>query len=124
MTLGEIVKEYRAKNNLSLREFASRCGMSHSYIAMLENESNSKTGEPMVPTITTINKIARGMGRTIDSVIAEADDMLVSLSNEKETITEKLTPEEYEILQLFRSLDEVGQNVMLAAGRAARRGRE
>ena len=121
MTLGEIVKEYRAKNNLSLREFASRCGMSHSYIAMLENESNSKTGEPMVPTITTINKIARGMGRTIDSVIAEADDMLVSLSNEKETITEKLTPEEYEIIQLFRSLDETGQNVMLAAGRAARK---
>ena len=124
MTFGEIVKEYRAKNNLSLREFASKCGMSHSYIAMLENESNSKTGEPMVPTITTINKIARGMGKTIDAIIAEADDMLVSLSKEKETINEKLTPEEYEILQLFRSLDEVGQNVMLAAGRAARRGRE
>lgn len=124
MTLGEIVKEYRAKNNLSLREFASKCGMSHSYIAMLESESNSKTGEPMVPTITTINKIARGMGKTIDALIAEADDMLVSLSKEKETINEKLTLEEYEILQLFRSLDEVGQNVMLAAGRAARRGRE
>ncbi len=121
MTLGEIVKEYRAKNNLSLREFASRCGMSHSYIAMLENESNSKTGEPMVPTITTINKIARGMGKTIDALIAEADDMLVSISKENETINEKLTPDEYEILQLFRALDERGQNVMLAAGRAARK---
>lgn len=121
MTLGEIVKEYRKKNKLSLREFASRCGMSHSYIAMIENEENSKTGEPIIPTITTINKIAKGMGRTIDSVIAEADDMLVSLSAEAETITEKLTVDEYEILQLFRSLDEVGQNVMLAAGRAAMR---
>ena len=119
MTLGEIVKEYRKKNKLSLREFASRCGMSHSYIAMLENEENSKTGEPMIPSITTINKIARGMGRTIDSVIAEADDMLVSLSSDTETITEKLTAEEYEIIQLFRALDERGQQVMLAAGRAA-----
>ena len=121
MTLGEMVKEYREKNNLSLRAFASKCGMSHSYIAMIENEENSKTGEPIIPTITTINKIAKGMGRTIDSVIAEADDMLVSISQEKETITEKLTIEEYEILQLFRSLDDTGQNVMLAAGRAARR---
>lgn len=40
---------------------------------------------------------------------------------EPETITEKLTAEEYEIIQLFRSLDETGQNVMLAAGRAARK---
>ena len=121
MTLGEIVKEYRTKNNLSLREFASRCGMSHSYIAMLENEENSKTGEPMVPTITTINKIARGMGKTIDALIAEADDMLVSLSTERETITEKLTTDEYEILQLFRSLDEKGKEFMLSAGKAVRK---
>ena len=121
MTLGEIVKEYRAKNNLSLREFASKCGMSHSYIAMLENESNSKTGGPIIPTITTINKIARGMGKTIDALIAEADDMLVSLSKEKETINEKLTPDEYEILQLFRSLDEKGKEFMLSAGKAVRK---
>lgn len=40
MLLGEIIKEYRAKHNLSLQDFADKIGTSRSYIHMLEKNIN------------------------------------------------------------------------------------
>ena len=79
MDIGTIIKNYRKEHKLTLREFASRCGTSHSYIAMLEKGENSKTGEPMVPTLDTYKKIARGLNMSLNDLIAMCDDMPVSM---------------------------------------------
>ena len=91
MEIGLLIKQYRHENNLTLREFASRCGTSHSYIAMLESGKNSKTGEPIVPSITMLKKIAQGMNLSVNSLIDSCDDIPVTL-NDVPTIEN--TPEE------------------------------
>lgn len=79
MDIGLLVKQYRQTNNLTLREFAARCGTSHSYIAMLESHKNSKTGEPIIPTIAMIRKLSRGMNMSVNEIIAICDDTPISL---------------------------------------------
>lgn len=94
MTLGEIIKEYRQKNNLSQRRFALMCGISNGYISMLEDEKNPKTGGPIIPSILTMKKLAAAMGMSLNELMTSAQDMNVSLdpsldiqlfSNEQET---------------------------------------
>jgi transcriptional regulator with XRE-family HTH domain len=118
MEIGFLIKQYRQENNLTLRDFATRCGTSHSYIAMLESNKNSKTGEPIVPTLTMLNKISRGMGISVNDLINICDDIPISLSQEENTPEEpKLTEGERMLLDLFRQIPEEQQKVFLDMGR-------
>ena len=40
MTLGELIKEYRSKNNLSMDAFADKSGISKAYISLLEKNKH------------------------------------------------------------------------------------
>ncbi|HDR8043061.1 TPA: helix-turn-helix transcriptional regulator [Bacillus cereus] len=60
-TLGEIIKNYRLTNKLSLREFAQKCDVSHTYIDKLEKGVDSRTGKPVEPTLLVIEKISNAM---------------------------------------------------------------
>lgn len=42
MTLGDLVKNYREKNNITMDEFSKTCSLSKGYISMLENNTNIK----------------------------------------------------------------------------------
>ena len=115
MTLSALVKQYRERNEYSMRDFAKKCGTSHSYIAMIENEKNSKTGEPIVPSLAMIKKIAHGLDMTINELITLCDDMPVSLSDvkfvDKTAPTEpKLSEGEEMLLKLFRKLPQEAQD--------------
>lgn len=85
MEIGFLIKRHRQEKNLTLREFAAKCGTSHSYIAMLENGKNSKTGEPIVPSISMLRKISLGMGISINELIAMCDDMPITLNDNTPT---------------------------------------
>jgi len=74
MTIGEIIREYRTINNLSMEEFALKCGLSKGYISMLENNKNPRSGKPIIPSIETIRQVANGMATDIDALIAKLDD--------------------------------------------------
>lgn len=90
MKLGDIVKTYRKDNDLTMREFAQRCNVSHSYIAMLEDGKNSKTGAPITPTLVTLKKIAEGMNISVDELISAAEDMPVKLEKTQQGINLQL----------------------------------
>ena len=81
MKLGELIKNHRRENKLTLRDFAQRCGMSHSYISMLEECKNSKTGEPMTPTLATLKKIANALNMSLNDLMTAADDMPVKIED-------------------------------------------
>ena len=113
MELGFFIKQYRKNNNLTLREFAARCGTSHSYIAMLENNKNSKTGEPIVPTLTMLNKISHGMNISVNDLISICDDMPISLDANSNfdiqlfAANKKTSPDHQELTEGERVLLEV-----------------
>lgn len=93
-TLGEIIKDYRNEHHLSLRDFASKCDLSFSYVSMLEKNKDPR-GNPIVPTIATINKVAEAMNLSFEDVFYNLDgnaEIKVNSSIEPPSYT----PPEYE----------------------------
>jgi transcriptional regulator with XRE-family HTH domain len=70
-TLGDYIKEYRDKKDLSLRDFAKLCDLSHSYVASLEKGIDSRSKKPVVPTIETLEKIAKATNTTLRQLLVE-----------------------------------------------------
>lgn len=74
MFLGEIIKKYREEHNLSLRAFANKCGLSYTYISMLEKNTDYRTGKPIAPTLDSVKYIASAMNIPIDDLLKLLDD--------------------------------------------------
>ena len=74
MFLGEIIKKYRKENKLSLRAFASKCGLSYTYISMLEKNIDYRTGKPIAPTLDSVKYISNAMNIPIDDLLKMLDD--------------------------------------------------
>ncbi|HDR7517010.1 helix-turn-helix domain-containing protein [Bacillus mobilis] len=70
-TLGEIIKNYRLTNKLSLRDFAQKCDVSHTYIDKLEKGIDSRNGKPVEPTLLVIEKISKAMGKKTETLLKE-----------------------------------------------------
>ncbi|PEP54022.1 transcriptional regulator [Bacillus wiedmannii] len=70
-TLGEIIKDYRLKNKLSLRDFAQKCDVSHTYIDKLEKGIDSRNGKPVEPTLLVIEKISKAMNKKTETLLEE-----------------------------------------------------
>ena len=79
MKLSEIVRRYREEHGLSIRQFAKQCDISHSAIANIENETNSY-GEPYIPQLGTINKVAYGMGIPARDLLSMMDGVNIESS--------------------------------------------
>ena len=73
MFLGDLIKQYRTINKLSLRNFASRCGLSHTYISALEKNIDPRTGKPIAPTLDTVKYVAKGMNTSVEEILKVLD---------------------------------------------------
>lgn len=65
MFLGEKVKQIREKQNLSLRDLEKITGLRYSFIANIER------GIVKDPRISTVIKLAKGLGISIDELVDE-----------------------------------------------------
>lgn len=74
MFLGEVIKKYREEQNLSLRAFANKCGLSYTYISMLEKNTDYRTGKPIAPTLDSVKYISKAMNIPIDDLLKMLDD--------------------------------------------------
>lgn len=126
MTLGDYIAIYRKKENLSQREFAKKCGLSNSYISMLERGFNYKTKEPIKPSLSQIKKLSDGIGISIMELFDAVDDMPVDISAASNDIVLEnsldkniLTEAENLMLQLFRQIPDDKQMFAIDLLRAA-----
>lgn len=92
MTIGELVKQYREVNGISQRKFATLCALSNGYISMIEAGVNPKTGEPIVPTVGNLQKIANGMGLSLHDMLKMVDDTAVSISDDTVSFPDNIQP--------------------------------
>lgn len=75
MNLGEVIKKYRYDHGkMSMQTFADKCGLSKGYIAMLERNINSKTGEPVTPSVETFIKVAAAMNMNLNELTNIVDE--------------------------------------------------
>lgn len=92
MTLGEFIKQYRNKHDLSIRAFANMAGMSTQQISNIE-KGIGNNGKPMTSTMKTYRLIAEAVGMSEqDFMNLLNDNVLVNpadfhLENEKIPIT-------------------------------------
>ena len=82
MHIGELIREYRRKNNLTMEEFAKLIGRSKAYVSMLEKNKNSRSGKEIAPSAETLKSVANVFGITIDELLKMLDEnQLIKLSN-------------------------------------------
>jgi len=58
MKLGEIIREYRLRNKMSMGDFARASGLSKPYISMLEANKNSNGDKPIAPSVEILQRVA------------------------------------------------------------------
>lgn len=80
MNLGDLIRTFRDKHDLSQRQFAERCGLSNGYISILEKGINPNTGKPVTPTIPQLGKLANGMKMSIMEMLEQVDDMPIDIT--------------------------------------------
>ena len=81
MTLGEVVKAYRAEHKLSMDTFAKLSNLSKGYISILEKNRNPRTGKPIVPSIDTYIGVAQAMNMSIEELMRlVGSEQLVSIA--------------------------------------------
>ena len=113
MDLKDIVYNYRMSHDLTMDEFAKRCGLSKGYISMLEAGRNAKTGRPIEQTFPTLKKLATGMGITLDELMSAMEAISVSLKPSPSPI-DSYDPEILEELQKLH--DNPQLRMLLSAG--------
>ena len=110
MTLGDLVKKYRKKHNISMDEFSKMCALSKGYISMLENNINPRNNKPIAPTLPTIKKIATAMNADIDSILKIIDsDQEISLDSKLEDIEPQMESSP-KIMQYYNWLNDLGKH--------------
>ena len=90
--IGKIVRQLRG--SLSLRDFAKKCGVSHSTIDYIEKGYDFRTGKPTYPSASVLSKIANAAGVPLDFIVG-------STPRTGETVT-TLTDKEKTLIELFR----------------------
>lgn len=82
MHIGDLIHEYRRKNNLTMEEFAKLIGRTKAYVSMLEKNKNSRSGKEIAPSAETLKSVADVFGITIDELLKMLDgDQLIKLNN-------------------------------------------
>lgn len=99
MKLGEIIREYRLHNNMSMGDFAKRSGISKPYISMLEADKNSNGGKPIAPSVETLQKVANAVGMPLDKLLRQLGDEKIDLR------PTSFNEEELNLLNGYRALN-------------------
>ena len=85
--IGDYIRKYRG--DLSLRDFAKKCGISHTHLDSIEKGFDPRTGKEVRVTVDTLKKIANAMGLTINELLTvsgEIEDDNDSIDKKKEYI--------------------------------------
>jgi transcriptional regulator with XRE-family HTH domain len=120
MTLGEVVKAYRAEHKLSMDNFAKLSELSKGYISMLEKNRNPRTGKPIVPSIDTYTGVAKAMNISIEDLMRlVGSEQLVSIvpSTKDETAASsssspQLSKDDQALLHAFHNASEEAKGMV------------
>ena len=105
--IGEVIRQLRG--DLSLREFAIKCEISHTTIDNLEKGVDFRTKKPTQVKMTTLQKIADACHVPVSYIISK--------SNAPTPEAPQLSEGEQLLLDMFRQIPEDQQKVFLEMGR-------
>ena len=106
MKLGEIIREYRLRNKMSMGDFARTSGISKPYVSMLEANKNSNGGKPIAPSVETLQKVACTVGISLDELLRKLGDEEIDLR------PSPYSEEEIKVLNGYRNLSDEGKSLV------------
>ena len=114
MFLGEMIHNYRKTNQLTLKDFSLKAGLSVAYINQLERNRNPKTNAEIIPSFGTFVKVANAMGITLDQLLQEVDEnQPIGLTSPGSQSDVSLSPSESNLITNYRNLNEEGQEKLM-----------
>lgn len=108
MRLGEIIRQHRKKNGLSMGDFAKMANLSKPYISMLEANKNSNGGKSIAPSVETLRKVSSTIGVPLDELLRMLGDEEIDLR--QVTFDE----EEIKLIDCYRTLDTETKNLVFS----------
>lgn len=108
--LGDFILEYRKDHSLNMREFASLCNMSHTYISKLEKGIDPRNGKKVIPTIETLQKIANGTNISLDKLLEISGYDITSSSDHSRSDSSKALDEQLD--DVLKRLESDGSALM------------
>lgn len=73
------IKEYRLAKNISQKELANRCGISQSYVSMLEKGGFREKS----PTLEVVENLSNGLGVCVKDILIFECDLCKNYINNK-----------------------------------------
>lgn len=107
MRLGLVIKEYRFKNKMSMRDFADKSGLSKAYISMLESNKNSRDGKPIAPSVKTLQKVSNALKISLSELLVLLGDEVIDISQDN------LNDEQAEVLAEYQKLPPDSQKLVM-----------
>lgn len=101
-TFGEYAYELRAARGWTLREAASRIGVSHSRLTEIESGIDGHTGKTFIPAYVIVVQMAKAYG------VPTAE--LLRLAGHEPLL--ELEADEVELMTAYRALDDTGKSEM------------
>lgn len=83
--IGDFIRKYRG--NMSLRDFASKCGISHTHLDSIEKGYDPRNNKPVRVTVDTLKKIAGAMNMSVNDLLLKSGEVKVD-----ELIYDNATP--------------------------------
>lgn len=77
--IGNFIKKYRG--DMSLREFAEKCDISHTHLDSIEKGYDPRTGKPVRVTVDTLKKIASAMNMSVNDLLIQSGDVKIEELN-------------------------------------------
>lgn len=106
MKLGEIIREYRQRNKISMGDFAKSSGLSKPYVSMLEADKNSNGGKSIRPSVDTLMKVSFAVGMTLEELLRKLGDEEIALKKPE------FSEEEAELVDGYRALSDEGKRLV------------
>ena len=90
MKLGAKIKYFRKERKLTMQQLGDLSGKTKGYISMLEKGVNPQTKKPIVPSLESIQSIAKALSIDLDELISDTEDVIKLPKITNDTI-EKIT---------------------------------
>ena len=76
MKLDKVIEKFINENGLGIdsgNKLADHCGLSRGYLAVLRKGVNPKNGQTVDPGISVLQKLAEGMGMSLERLLYESE---------------------------------------------------
>lgn len=113
MTLQEKIISFREEHHLSQRQFSAMANLSNSYLSIIENNYNPKTGKEPIISLLTIKKLAGAMGLSLQELTDIIDSQEVADYDEA-----ILSEDERHLLMFYRDMTLSQKNLLLQVAQA------